>query len=111
MGGLLQGKGGSMLTSVEHGARAPAIIGAHPSPWVAEMSQYKIPARSRSALATGQPISAPLRGSHHGDGVEAAGGVRLRNNLYMEYTPIKDVTAVETLPATGQRLRPAQDSY
>ena len=98
--GLMQGKGGSMhLTSVEHGAMGSyAIIGAH------------LP------IATGAAWSAKYRGTDQvsvcffGDGTTNIGAFHealnfakiwelpvvfvCENNLYMEYTPIKDVTAV-----------------
>ncbi len=99
--GLLGGKGGSMhLTSVEHGAMGSyAIIGAH------------LP------IAAGAAWSAQYRGSEQvsvcffGDGTTNIGAFHealnmaqvwklpvvfvCENNLYMEYTPIGDVTAVE----------------
>ncbi len=99
--GLLGGKGGSMhLTSVEHGAMGSyAIIGAH------------LP------VAAGAAWSAQYRGSGQvavcffGDGTTNIGAFHealnmaavwklpvvfvCENNLYMEYTPIGDVTAVE----------------
>ena len=99
--GLLQGKGGSMhLTSVEHGAMGSyAIIGAHLpiAMGAAWTSQYK---------DTGQ-----VSVCFFGDGTTNIGAFHealnmaavwklpvvfvCENNLYMEYTPIKDVTAVE----------------
>ena len=99
--GLLSGKGGSMhLTSVEHGAMGSyAIIGAH------------LP------IATGAAWSAQYRGTDQvsvcffGDGTTNIGAFHealnmaqiwklpvvfvCENNLYMEYTAIGDVTAVE----------------
>lgn len=99
--GLLGGKGGSMhLTSVEHGAMGSyAIIGAH------------LP------IAVGAAWSAQYRGTDQvavcffGDGTTNIGAFHealnmaqvwklpvvfvCENNLYMEYTPIGDVTAVE----------------
>lgn len=99
--GLLGGKGGSMhLTSVEHGAMGSyAIIGAH------------LP------IAMGAAWSAQYRGTDQvsvcffGDGTTNIGAFHealnmaavwklpvvfvCENNLYMEYTPIGDVTAVE----------------
>ena len=99
--GYCRGKGGSMhLTSVEHGAMGSyAIIGAH------------LP------IATGAAWSAQYRGTKQaavcffGDGTTNIGAFHealnmaavwklpvvfvCENNLYMEYTPIKDVTAVE----------------
>jgi len=99
--GLLGGKGGSMhLTSAEHGAMGSyAIIGAH------------LP------IAMGAAWSAQYRGTDQvsvcffGDGTTNIGAFHealnmaavwrlpvvfvCENNLYMEYTPIRDVTAVE----------------
>jgi TPP-dependent pyruvate/acetoin dehydrogenase alpha subunit len=99
-GGLMGGKGGSMhLTSIEHGAMGSyAIVGAH------------LP------VALGAAWSAQLRGSGQvavcffGDGATNIGAFHealnlavvwkvpvvfvCENNLYMEYTPIRDVTAV-----------------
>jgi len=99
--GLLRGKGGSMhLTSVEHGAMGSyAIIGAH------------LP------VAAGAAWSAQYRGTEQvsvcffGDGTTNIGAFHealnfaviwklpvvfvCENNLYMEYTAIEDVTAVE----------------
>ncbi|MBI3068077.1 MAG: thiamine pyrophosphate-dependent dehydrogenase E1 component subunit alpha [Betaproteobacteria bacterium] len=105
--GLLGGKGGSMhLTSVEHGAMGSyAIVGAH------------LP------VAAGAAWSAQYRGSGQvavcffGDGTTNIGAFHealnfaavwklpvvyvCENNLYMEYTPISSVTAVE-YPAAGR---------
>ncbi|NED97448.1 thiamine pyrophosphate-dependent dehydrogenase E1 component subunit alpha [Phytoactinopolyspora alkaliphila] len=99
--GVCGGKGGSMhLTSVEHGVMGSyAIIGAH------------LP------IAAGAAWSAQLRGSDQvtvcffGDGTTNIGAFHealnlaavwelpvvfvCENNLYMEYTAIADVTAVE----------------
>ena len=99
--GLLRGKGGSMhLTSVEHGAMGSyAIVGAH------------LP------IAAGAAWSAQYRGTEQvavcffGDGTTNIGAFHealnlavvwklpvvfvCENNLYMEYTPIGQVTAVE----------------
>jgi TPP-dependent pyruvate/acetoin dehydrogenase alpha subunit len=99
--GLLGGKGGSMhLTDVEHGAMGSyAIIGAH------------LP------VAAGAAWSAQYRGTEQvavcffGDGTTNIGAFHealnfsavwklpvifvCENNLYMEYTPIGAVTAVE----------------
>ncbi len=99
--GLLGGKGGSMhLTSVEHGVMGSyAIIGAH------------LP------IAAGAAWSAKHRGTEQiavcffGDGTTNIGAFHealnmakiwklpvvfvCENNLYMEYTAISDVTAVE----------------
>src|SRR5580698_243462 len=75
--GLLRGKGGSMhLTSVEHGVMGSyAIVGAH------------IP------IACGAAWRAQYKG--------ASDVLVCENNLYMEYTPIGDVTAVKD-PAAGR---------
>ncbi len=98
--GLLRGKGGSMhLTSVEHGAMGSyAIIGAHlpVAAGAAWSSQYK---------GTGQ-----VSVCFFGDGTTNIGAFHealnfaviwklpvvfvCENNLYMEYTPIGEVTAV-----------------
>ena len=99
--GLMRGKGGSMhLTSVEHGAMGSyAIIGAH------------------LCIATGAAWSAQYRGTEQvavcffGDGTTNIGAFHealnfaviwklpvvfvCENNLYMEYTAISEVTAVE----------------
>ncbi len=99
--GLMQGKGGSMhLTSVPHGAMGSyAIVGAH------------LP------VAAGAAWSAQYRGTDQvavcffGDGTTNIGAFHealnlaavwklpvifvCENNLYMEYTPIRSVTAVE----------------
>ena len=100
-GGLMAGKGGSMhLTSVEHGMMGSyAIIGAH------------------LTIANGAAWSAKLRRSGQvavcffGDGTTNIGAFHealnlaavwclpvvfvCENNLWMEYTPISSVTAVE----------------
>ena len=99
--GLLRGKGGSMhLTSAQHGVLGSyAIVGAH------------LP------IAVGAAWSAQYRGTDQvavcffGDGTTNIGAFHealnmaavwrlpvifvCENNLYMEYTPIADVTAVE----------------
>src|SRR3954466_191480 len=99
--GLMRGKGGSMhLTSVEHGVMGSyAIIGAH------------LP------IACGAAWRAQYKGQDDvsvcffGDGTTNIGAFHealnfaavwklpvifvCENNLYMEYTPIRDVTAVE----------------
>ena len=113
--GLLRGKGGSMhLTSVEHGAMGSyAIIGAH------------LP------IAMGAAWSAQYRGTDQvsvcffGDGTTNIGAFHetlnmasvwklpvvfvCENNLYMEYTPIGDVTAVEN-PAADRAAAYGLDS-
>jgi pyruvate dehydrogenase E1 component alpha subunit len=99
--GLMRGKGGSMhLTSVEHGVMGSyAIVGAH------------------LTIAAGAAWSAQYRGTDQvavcffGDGTTNIGAFHealnfaaiwklpvvfvCENNLYMEYTAIGDVTAVE----------------
>ncbi|MDH3309057.1 MAG: thiamine pyrophosphate-dependent dehydrogenase E1 component subunit alpha, partial [Acidimicrobiia bacterium] len=99
--GLLKGKGGSMhLTSVDHGMMGSyAIIGAH------------------LTIANGAAWSAQMRGTDQvavcffGDGTTNIGAFHealnmaviwslpvvfvCENNLYMEYTPIDLITAVE----------------
>ena len=99
--GLLRGKGGSMhLTSVEHGAMGSyAIVGAH------------------MPIAAGAAWSAQYRGTGQvavcffGDGATNIGAFHealnlavvwklpvvfvCENNMYMEYTPISQVTAVK----------------
>jgi acetoin:2,6-dichlorophenolindophenol oxidoreductase subunit alpha len=99
--GLMRGKGGSMhLTSVKHGAMGSyAIVGAH------------------LTIAAGAAWSAQYRGTDQvavcffGDGTTNIGAFHealnfaviwklpvvfvCENNLYMEYTSIYDVTAVE----------------
>jgi acetoin:2,6-dichlorophenolindophenol oxidoreductase subunit alpha len=99
--GLMRGKGGSMhLTSAEHGVMGSyAIVGAH------------LP------IACGAALRAQYRGDSDvsvcffGDGTTNIGAFHealnfaavwklpvifvCENNLYMEYTPIRDVTAVE----------------
>src|SRR5438445_9772228 len=99
--GLMGGKGGSMhLTSVEHGVLGSyAIVGAH------------------LCVALGSAWSAQVRGSGQvtvcffGDGTTNIGAFHealnlavvwrlpvifvCENNQYMEYTPIRSVTAVE----------------
>src|SRR2546425_2575517 len=105
--GLMGGKGGSMhLTSVPHGAMGSyAIVGAH------------LP------VAAGAAWSAQVRGTGQvavcffGDGATHIGAFHealnfavvwklpvvfvCENNQYMEYTPIRSVTAVED-PAAGR---------
>jgi acetoin:2,6-dichlorophenolindophenol oxidoreductase subunit alpha len=107
--GLMRGKGGSMhLTSVEHGVMGSyAIIGAH------------LP------IACGAAWRAQYKGQKNvsvcffGDGTTNIGAFHealnfaavwklpvifvCENNLYMEYTPIGEVTAVEN-PAADRAL-------
>ena len=113
--GLLRGKGGSMhLTSVEHGAMGSyAIIGAHlpVAAGAAWSAQYK---------GTGQ-----VSVCFFGDGTTNIGAFHealnfaviwelpvvfvCENNLYMEYTPIDEVTAVKN-PAADRASAYGLDS-
>ena len=105
--GLLRGKGGSMhLTSVEHGVMGSyAIVGAH------------IPIACGAAWRAQYKGQKDVTTCFFGDGTTNIGsfheGLNLaviwnlpvvfvcENNLYMEYTPIGDVTAVAH-PAAGR---------
>jgi acetoin:2,6-dichlorophenolindophenol oxidoreductase subunit alpha len=105
--GLLRGKGGSMhLTSVEHGVMGSyAIVGAHIpiACGAAWRAQYK-GARDVSVCFFGDGTT--NIGAFH-EGLNFAAIWKLpvvfvcENNLYMEYTPIGDVTAVKD-PAAGR---------
>ncbi len=99
--GLLRGKGGSMhLTSVKHGAMGSyAIIGAH------------LPVAAGAAWSAQYRRTKQVSVCFFGDGTTNIGAFHealnfaaiwklpvifvCENNLYMEYTAIKDVTAVE----------------
>lgn len=99
--GLLRGKGGSMhLMSVEHGAMGSyAIVGAH------------LPIAAGAAWSAQYRQSGQVAVCFFGDGTTNIGAFHealnlaaiwslpvvyvCENNLYMEYTPIGDVTAVE----------------
>jgi pyruvate dehydrogenase E1 component alpha subunit len=99
--GLMRGKGGSMhLTSAEHGVMGSyAIIGAH------------LPIACGAAWRAQYKGSKDVSVCFFGDGTTNIGAFHealnfaavwklpvvfvCENNLYMEYTPIKDVTAVE----------------
>ena len=99
--GLLKGKGGSMhLTDVEKGAMGSyAIIGAH------------LPIATGAAWAAQYNKTGAVAFCFFGDGTTNIGAFHealnfaviwklpvvfvCENNLYMEYTPIGDVTAVE----------------
>jgi acetoin:2,6-dichlorophenolindophenol oxidoreductase subunit alpha len=105
--GLMRGKGGSMhLTSVEHGVMGSyAIIGAH------------LPIACGAALRAQYKGQDDVSVCFFGDGTTNIGAFHealnfaavwklpvvfvCENNLYMEYTPIGDVTAVEH-PAAGR---------
>jgi TPP-dependent pyruvate/acetoin dehydrogenase alpha subunit len=98
--GLMRGKGGSMhLTSVEHGVMGSyAIIGAH------------LPIACGAAWRAQYKGQDDVTTCFFGDGTTNIGAFHealnfaaiwklpvifvCENNLYMEYTPIKDVTAV-----------------
>ena len=98
--GLLRGKGGSMhLMSVEHGAMGSyAIVGAH------------LPIAAGAAWSAQYRKSGQVAVCFFGDGTTNIGAFHealnfsviwnlpvvyvCENNLYMEYTPIGDVTAV-----------------
>ncbi len=105
--GLLRGKGGSMhLTSVEHGVMGSyAIVGAHIpiACGAAWRAQYK-GAKDISVCFFGDGTT--NIGAFH-EGLNFAAIWKLpvvfvcENNLYMEYTPIGDVTAVKD-PAAGR---------
>lgn len=99
--GLMRGKGGSMhLTSVEHGVMGSyAIIGAH------------LPIACGAALRAQYKGQDDVAVCFFGDGTTNIGAFHealnfaviwklpvvfiCENNLYMEYTPIADVTAVK----------------
>jgi len=99
--GLMRGKGGSMhLTSVEHGAMGSyAIIGAH------------LPVAAGAAWSAQYRNSGQVAVCFFGDGTTNIGAFHealnfaviwklpvvfvCENNLYMEYTAISEVTAVE----------------
>src|SRR6188474_1208868 len=99
--GLMRGKGGSMhLTSAEHGVMGSyAIIGAH------------LPIACGAALRAQYKGDKDVTVCFFGDGTANIGAFHealnfaaiwklpvvfvCENNVYMEYTPIKDVTAVE----------------
>ncbi len=99
--GLLRGKGGSMhLMSVEHGVMGSyAIVGAH------------MPIAAGAAWSAQYRESGQVAVCFFGDGTTNIGAFHeslnfaaiwslpvvyvCENNLYMEYTPIGDVTAVE----------------
>ena len=105
--GLMRGKGGSMhLTSVEHGVLGSyAIVGAH------------LPIACGSALRAQYKGDGDVTVCFFGDGTTNIGAFHealnfaavwklpvifvCENNLYMEYTPIGEVTAVES-PAAGR---------
>ncbi len=81
--GMLHGKGGSMhLTDVTHGAMGSyAIVGAH------------LPIAAGAAWSAQVRKSGQVAVCFFGDGTTNIGACE--NNQYMEYTPIRSVTAVE----------------
>ena len=99
--GLMQGKGGSMhLTDVAHGAMGSyAIVGAH------------LPIAAGAAWSAQYRKTGQVSVCFFGDGATNIGAFHealnlaavwklpaifvCENNLYMEYTPIREVTAVE----------------
>ncbi|HEX4970612.1 MAG TPA: thiamine pyrophosphate-dependent dehydrogenase E1 component subunit alpha [Steroidobacteraceae bacterium] len=105
--GLMRGKGGSMhLTSVEHGVMGSyAIIGAH------------LPIACGAAWRAQYKGQSDVSVCFFGDGTTNIGAFHealnfaaiwklpvvfvCENNLYMEYTPIADMTAVKD-PAAGR---------
>ena len=105
--GLMRGKGGSMhLTSAEHGVMGSyAIIGSH------------LPIACGAALRAQYKGDSDVTVCFFGDGTTNIGAFHealnfaavwklpvifvCENNLYMEYTPIGDVTAVKN-PAAGR---------
>ena len=105
--GLLRGKGGSMhLTSVEHGVMGSyAIVGAH------------LPIACGAAWRAQYKGDKDISVCFFGDGTTNIGAFHealnfaviwklpvvfiCENNMYMEYTPIGEVTAVEN-PAAGR---------
>jgi pyruvate dehydrogenase E1 component alpha subunit len=107
--GLMRGKGGSMhLTSTEHGAMGSyAIIGAH------------LPIAAGAAWSAQYRRSGQVAVCFFGDGTTNIGAFHealnfaviwnlpvvfvCENNLYMEYTPISAVTAVQN-PAADRAL-------
>ena len=105
--GLLRGKGGSMhLTSVEHGVMGSyAIVGAHIpiACGAAWRAQYKGD-KDVSTCFFGDGTT-NLGAFHEGLNFAAIWKLPVvfvcENNLYMEYTPIGDVTAVKD-PAAGR---------
>ena len=98
--GLMRGKGGSMhLTSVEHGVMGSyAIIGAHLpiACGAAWRAQYK--GQDDVAVAFFGDGTTNIGAFHEALNFAAVWKLPVifvcENNLYMEYTPIKDVTAV-----------------
>jgi acetoin:2,6-dichlorophenolindophenol oxidoreductase subunit alpha len=113
--GLLRGKGGSMhLTSVEHGVMGSyAIVGAHIpiACGAAWRAQYKGD-KDISVCFFGDGAT-NIGAFHEGLNLAAVWNLPVvfvcENNLYMEYTPIGDVTAVRD-PAAGRASAYGLDS-
>jgi Pyruvate/2-oxoglutarate dehydrogenase complex, dehydrogenase (E1) component, eukaryotic type, alpha subunit len=105
--GLMRGKGGSMhLTSVEHGVMGSyAIIGAHLpiACGAAWRAQYK--GQSDIAVCFFGDGTTNIGAFHEALNFAAIWKLPVvfvcENNLYMEYTPIADMTAVKD-PAAGR---------
>jgi len=105
--GLLRGKGGSMhLTAVDHGVMGSyAIVGAHIpiACGAAWRAQYK-GAKDVTVCFFGDGTT-NIGAFHEGLNLAAVWNLPVvfvcENNLYMEYTPIGDVTAVKD-PAAGR---------
>ncbi len=99
--GLMRGKGGSMhLTSAEHGVMGSyAIVGAHMpiACGAAWRAQYK--GRDDVAVCFFGDGTANIGAFHEALNLAAVWKLPVvfvcENNLYMEYTPIAEVTAVE----------------
>ncbi len=99
--GLMKGKGGSMhLTSVEHGVMGSyAIVGAHltVAAGAAWSAQYR--GTSQVAVAFFGDGATNIGAFHEALNLAAVWKLPVifvcENNLYMEYTPIASVTAVE----------------
>jgi acetoin:2,6-dichlorophenolindophenol oxidoreductase subunit alpha len=100
-GGICAGKGGSMhLTSIEHGVMGSnAIIGAH-IPIAVGAAWSSQARRSGQVTVCFFGDGATNIGAFH-EGLNLAAVWRLpivfvcENNFYMEYTPIREMTAVE----------------
>ena len=99
--GLMKGKGGSMhLTSVDHGVMGSyAIVGAHltVAAGAAWSAQYR--GTSQVAVAFFGDGATNIGAFHEALNLAAVWKLPVifvcENNLYMEYTPIASVTAVE----------------
>jgi len=100
-GGLMAGKGGSMhLTSVEHGMMGSyAIVGAHLPIAVGAGFSSKYRRSGQVAVCFFGDGTANIGAFHEALNLAAVAKLPVvfvcENNLYMEYTPIGTVTAVE----------------